>query len=242
MMADIQQMRPFLVRNFHADKAIVKVSENLVIAWDWCLAFGVAHVFFAQSREAILEAQASRSVRCMCNVGLNGLLIDYRQPWRTTRDLPQEERQAGLLANLYIIERLHGKLFSFYDQIDFDAIRSRAEAATGPELDDDELAVCCQDLATAEQEELSPPTESLAAKPTASIRPLRLQRLIRVLRDKCRCEIERGKGSEYTVYRSGGKKFVLAAHKADYSVALVIVKQLLKRVGISAVEWVAACK
>jgi hypothetical protein len=63
LMGDIQQMRPFLIKNFRAEKTIVDVSDDLLLGWDWCLAFGVAHVFLATTRAEMLTALASRKVK-----------------------------------------------------------------------------------------------------------------------------------------------------------------------------------
>lgn len=51
------------------------------------------------------------------------------------------------------------------------------------------------------------------------------------------CEVRSGKGSETTVYRFGGKKYRLGQNS---KVGTVLVKEVLKRLGISHQEWFAA--
>jgi hypothetical protein len=54
------------------------------------------------------------------------------------------------------------------------------------------------------------------------------------------CEVRQGKGSEVTVYRPGGRIFVLGRHARNDEVHSVLVKQLLHRVGIGQGEWLRA--
>jgi hypothetical protein len=72
------------------------------------------------------------------------------------------------------------------------------------------------------------------------IRPLRLKRFLKLLKDNFECIVERGKGSEITVYRRGGRKAVLNGHKLNPSVSTITVKKVLRRVGIGHGEWLAA--
>jgi hypothetical protein len=69
--------------------------------------------------------------------------------------------------------------------------------------------------------------------------PLRARRLINFLRG-LGCEVQQGKGSEVTVYREGGRKFVLGHHGQNPEVRWPVVKRLLGRVGIRPEEWWAA--
>ena len=241
LVDDIQQMRPFLVRNFRCEKTITKLSDHLYVTFDWAFGMAIGIVCNATTPDELWQLAAQRrSISPIVHVDHDGLLSDSRVPWRTTVDIGVAGNTTALHVNLYLLELLHGKLFSFYDQIDFEAIRRRVQQANKAELDDEELGVTCQDLVEAEI--IDEPVDPVGAKPRLRIAPLRLQRLLIVLQENLGCEVSQGKGSEITVYRPGGKIYVLGRHKADYAVPVPIVKALLSRVGIQAQEWIAVCQ
>ena len=64
--------------------------------------------------------------------------------------------------------------------------------------------------------------------------------MLNFLADRFGCEIRPGKGSEVTVYRAGGRIFTLGRHRRNDEVSSLIVKLLLKRLGISPQEWLKA--
>lgn len=235
-------MRPFLVRNFRAEKTILRLSDRLCVAFEWSIGMVIGSLFH---RATVSELQGLIARReCPTPVlymNRDGLLSDERNLWRTTVDLGAVGNTSGLLVNLYLLELFHEKLFGFYDQIDFEAIRQRLGQADKAELDEEELSVSCQDLA-AESPYEDVPEVAAATKLRLRVEPLRLQRLLKVLEEDLGCEVARGKGSEITVYRPGGRKFVLGGHAADYAVPVYVVKPLLSRLGIRPSEWIAACQ
>lgn len=242
LVDDIQQMRPFLVRNFRAEKTILKLSDQLCVAFDWTIGMMIGMILHGETVSELQGLIARRECASpLLYLNRDGLLADYRNPWRTSTDLGDVGITTGLHVNLYLLERFHEKLFSFYDQIDFEAIRRRLEQANEAELDEEELSVSCQDLAVEanyeDVQEVASPT-----KLRLRIEPLRLQRLLKVLEEDLGCEVARGKGSEITLYRPGGRKYVLGGHAADYAVPVYVVKPLLSRLGIQPSEWIAACQ
>ena len=144
----------------------------------------------------------------------------------------------ALVLNCYVLGLFHERLYSFYDRIDFERIRARARsgAADEPADDDEVLAISCQDLAHRDEAEAGegPPAPTPRRRP---IRSVRLQRLLALLSDRFGCEVRQGHGSEITVYRRGGKKWILGCHKRDAHVPSEVVANLLKRVGIGLDEW-----
>jgi HicA toxin of bacterial toxin-antitoxin, len=64
--------------------------------------------------------------------------------------------------------------------------------------------------------------------------------LLNFLADCFRCDVRQGKGSEVTVYRPGGRTFTLGHHGTNDEVSTVMVKRLLKRLGIDVEEWLQA--
>ena len=71
------------------------------------------------------------------------------------------------------------------------------------------------------------------------IHAVRLEQLLTLLATRFGCEVEQGKGSEITVYRKGGRKYVLSRHKRNYEVPSAVVDRLLNRLGIGLPDWLA---
>jgi hypothetical protein len=64
--------------------------------------------------------------------------------------------------------------------------------------------------------------------------------LLNFLADRFGCEVRQGKGSEVTVYRPGGRIFTLGHHRSNDEISSVVVKRLLKQLGIDPEEWLRA--
>jgi hypothetical protein len=82
------------------------------------------------------------------------------------------------------------------------------------------------------------PTETV--RPRVPRRPLRAARRLAVLEGKLGCEVRQGKGSEVTVARPGGKKFVLGHHGPNPEVPWPVLRRLLGRLAIPPAEWLRA--
>ena len=127
----------------------------------------------------------------------------------------------------------------FYDQIDFARIRQRAEArSSAGDVEDDVLALSCQDLA-ASDEMAAPEPESNRPSHLGRLRPLRPDTMLRFLERKFGCQVQRGKGSEITIFRPGGKKFRLGHPKQVQPEHL---KRILRRLGIPIGRWLSATR
>ena len=84
---DIQQMRPFLVRNFHAEKTVLELCDGLAVAFDWALGPGVAHIFNGTLEEVRRRLVTKKSKGLLLHINLDGLLSDDRMPWKTAADI-----------------------------------------------------------------------------------------------------------------------------------------------------------
>jgi hypothetical protein len=247
IVADIQEMRPFLVRGFKSEKTAIESINGMALAWEWSLRFGIALLFAGNTTEDILETVSSGQAKLTVTVGRDGILLDSSKPWSTTETFSAQERDRWLPENVLVMELFHKKLFDLWDRIDFEGIRRRAQATEGTEeLSDEAIALSCQDLAAADQQDDLPVLLAETASKRDSlpsgrrILPLRLQRLLNLLKTRLNCEVRQGKGSEVTVYRPGGRIFVLGRHARNDEVHSVLVKQLLHRVGIGQGEWLRA--
>ena len=233
LMDDLWRMRPFLARNFHPEKTLIQLGEALYIACDWAANVGVMTLYVGRTeREVLGNLPTGRSIATVV-VGRDGILADGYRPWITAGDPDHEEHVRRLATNAHVLELIHERLFSFYDQIDFGRIREQVkkEAVSG-DIDDEALALSLQDLGS---EDKTTEGDQARRSPVAGpIRPLRLDRLLNVLERKLGCEVQRGKGDETTVFRSGGKKYRLGQRKEVHAVLL---KRVLKRLEIPRTEW-----
>jgi len=240
MASDIQEMRPFLVKSFKPQKTIIPLGDGLVVAWRWTVRFGIANLVVGESEAEVLRYVESQHSAMDILVDHDGLLFESTKPWVTADESPPCEDMRPLALNCYIVGLFHERLYSFYDRIDFERIRARdcCEAATSPEEGQEALALSCQDLARKDgvEDEECPPPFAPRRRPIPSVR---LQRLLSLLVDRFGCEIRQGHGSEITVYRRGGKKWILGVHKRNAPVPSEVVGNLLKRVGIGLEEWLS---
>ncbi|MBI3468885.1 MAG: hypothetical protein HY000_38260 [Planctomycetes bacterium] len=247
---DIQEMRPLLVRNFNPMKTITAVAPSLFIAWDWSLRYGIGNLYVERSQEDIIEAVHSGKCAFSIKAIASGLLVDGHQPWISVLKCDSAQFPDALAFNVLLLESIHDKLWSFYDQIDRDRIRrTLAGGQKAPAIEDanrvdevseDELlALACRDLAACTEPDLpsEPTPATLVERSRPRIPLLRFSQLIGVLRE-LDCEVEYGKGSEVTVYRPGGRKCLIAHHKRNPEIPSFKVKQLLSRLRVPVEDFV----
>lgn len=237
---EIQEMRPFLLHNFNPEKTIIKVTEDLYISWRWAIGFGIGVVFVAQSREAMLVQLHKHASHTFLSLSDAGILQCGPLPWIDTFTLT-EKQDNSLSANLHIVELIHEKLFSLYDRVDRNAIlnrmRNRTEERNESTPTDEEFALICQILPES-AEDLSPDQNDAIKAPTRIMGGVRVQRLLSILEVQFGCEVRQGKGSEIVIYRQGGHHFRLGHHKRNPYVPAMVIKSLLKHVGINFDEWI----
>lgn len=243
---DIMEMRPFLQR-FRPERFLVPLCDNRCMAWQWTLAPGLGSLMLGSAKE-VTEALRRRKASCVAYVNRMGLLIDLHRPWVTVGSMSTTGEDWALALNAYLLELIRDRLFKLYERIDFSRIRGTVHnACSSPdleELDDQTLALSCQDLAAGDKESaadamLDESDSQVVARRKLRGRSLRAQRLLRLLSGKLGCEVAQGKGSEITLYRPGGRKFILGHHRTNATVPWQVVKGMLNRLGISHAEWFA---
>jgi hypothetical protein len=238
MAADMQEMRPFLVRNFRPSKVLYQLTGDLAVAWRWSIGYGIALVTVGTSLNEVIRNIGSSLTRLNIAVNHDGLLIDPRLSWLPVCEGTAIDGVPPLVLNCCLLELFHKRLFSFYDQIDFTKIaerqRARARRKAGPQT----IEVSCRILA--ETSTTSDDDEAPHETNHRWVRPLRSQSLLRMLERKLGCEVRQGKGSEITIFREGGRIFTLGHHKQNDYVRPDHVKRILARVGISVEEWLGA--
>jgi hypothetical protein len=247
--SSIQEMRPFLVRNFNSAKSSVELSDGFTLAWLWGTRSGIANIAGSDCRMALHRQLATREHPYLVGVNQDGLLSSPEQPWLCTRG-PAYDR--SLPINLYIVSRFHDKLYSFYERIDKDRIRRRAlgqrpgqavpaaidhaAAQSVPGTIDSQpateasLALACQDLA----EQL----DGASTRAGRRVCGLRYEYLEKMLAQSFDCQIRQGKGSEIYISRPNGGRATIGKHGKNPECSSGKVRMLLRRLGIPEQSWI----
>ena len=236
---DIQQMRPFLVRNFRPSRAVVRLPGQLVGSFAWAVNDRLGCLLCTGSEEELLQQDHRGETELPLAIDYRGLLTCSVNPWRNVGTHEEPLPFPAISVGRIVLEAVHETLFGFYDQIDVEAILRRWR--TGARRDGDEPA-------TAEDE-----TEAIAASIMSGVAgaaparekagrissSLRLSRLRSILEGRFGCTMRPGKGSELLFYREGGSLAYVGRHKANPEVPAVAVQRILKKLGISVREWLA---
>lgn len=233
MASDLQEMRPFLIKNFHPERMVIRLADQLYGAWEWCLLFGtIAHIHVADTERQVLEKMYSRT-GTVVSIGTNGLMFDWRMPWDNTLAGAKDRVGSRLASNRHVLEQFYQKLYESYEKVNFDRIRG-----TTPSVDHDDANVeervlaSVVDLAARADVELADHTH-----PVGRLPQIRLEPFLVLLERKFGCEVKSGKGSEVTLYRSGGRKVVVGRHKRNRELHSSFVTLIIRRLGIRPSEW-----
>jgi hypothetical protein len=239
---DIQQMRPFLVRNFRPEKTIVTLTPDCAAAWKYRIGLGMAGLVVGRTAVDVRRKLAAVRSLMGIRVGHDGLFLDRRMPWYTTADLAASGVDGALALNYLLLEHFRDRLYSFYDRIDFSRLRRRPAAEEQPAAEsraDDEQAVAAACRVLAEQS--GGAAEEGAEEPSfARIPVLRLPRLLRLFERRFGCEVGPGKGSEVNVFRPGGKVYTVACHKRNTEIYPRAVRRMLRTLNIPVGEFLDA--
>jgi hypothetical protein len=239
LVDDIEEMRPFLRHNFNADKVLLEVAPGLIISFYWAVGRGVGIIPVSPSPAEMLEHHNRKTSALSLTLTYGGLLANFATPWINTETVMAKDPNA-LRSNLFMVEAVHAKLYSFYEKVDVAAVLARLRErvkknGAADEPSEEEFAALCQTIS----EPVEGASSSELAFP-ASFRAVRVQRLLAVLEAKLDCEVRQGKGSEIVIFRSGGHHFRLGHHKRNSYVSTAVIKNLLRHVGIEFDQWLAA--
>ena len=244
MASDVQQMRPLLAVNFKPRKAALDFGPGLSAAWSWALGPGIAGPVVGDGPGDLERLLAEGRTRLLVAVDHGGLLCDARMPWVTAATVRLPGGPRPLALNYHLLERFHERLLSFYGRIDLRRARAEVLAAGGVGPEEGAvlaaLAASCRALADSDPEGEEGPAAEGGPR-LGRLRPLRSGRLLALLDREFGCQVERGKGSEVTLYRHGGRKFRLGHHRRSVEVHPLLLRRLLGRLGIAPADWLRAC-
>lgn len=231
--AQIQFVRPYLVRNFRPEKSVVRLADDCFVAWRWLVHFGVGLVVLTRSEREMVEALRTGGSDMAAEMAPDGLLLDPTMPWATAAD-PVPGVAAPLAVSLWILGQVRDQLQEMYAKINHSQVEADA-ARTRP------LAPDTADPSGVPAQAEPPGTAGPAEREVARItRPVRLRVFLRTLVRQFGCEVRTGKGSEVVVSRPGGRPFVLGRHKRNPEVPPETITRCLHRLGIPANGYLAA--
>jgi hypothetical protein len=161
-----------------------------------------------------------------------GAIMEDPAVFPVGRRLPNTERRHWPSMYSFLNERL----FQFYGQINFDAIRRRATQQNEiSEHEDECVSLSCQDLSNKDGDAVSSKkTTDPADVRHSRLRPLRLDELLDILVKQFDCEVRQGKGSEINVYHPNEKIYRFGHHREVHPILL---KRVLNRLEITPQDW-----
>ncbi|MEI6127600.1 MAG: hypothetical protein WCQ99_13730 [Pseudomonadota bacterium] len=240
MAFDIHEMRPFLIKNYRPEKSIISLGTRVYAAWDWCLYDHYGYLFTGDTYREVWESLRKTNINYPLRINYCGLLINSLFPWITTDTIQENGGYSPIDINVAIVTAIHEKLFSFYEQVDINAILNKLTRPGKSEpqpLSATFIAATCQLIA--DDYVSTEPLAVIASKPQ-QISKVRSQRFFNMLSNKLQCEVTQGKGSEVTIYRAGGKKIRIGHHKRNTHIHSTVMKSILSRLNITGEEWLSA--
>ena len=234
MASDINEMRPFLIKNYNMAKSGISLRGGLHVAWDWKYDHMLGSLILYDTPYAPPTSCIDMNKFLFINIDNEGVMTNPIMTWLKTTNLNVSSLPSPIDLNIALIELIHDKLFSFYEKIDIHKILNQQTDVDNSNLGllDENIAASCQMIAASDIDDQD--NNRVVAR---FIRQIRVQKFLNILENKLGCSVKNGKGSEITMYRKNGKKYRIGHHKKNPYVASIIVKNILQRLNISWAEW-----
>jgi hypothetical protein len=239
---DIAEMRPFLVRNFPAAKAIVTLPGGLVAGFRWDTLNRIGDLQCALTERELLEQYEKGFGELALAIGYDGLLrcsVNWFRDVSTVREpLPFPPLAVGRV----VLELVHARLYGFFDKIDLEAVcASWRGRATEPEVEPasavEETAVIAASIATRDRV-----LGTEGRRGGRVVTSLRLSELGTLLERDFGCSSRSSKGSELVFYREGGRHAFVSRHKSNPLVPAIAIQRMLRKLEIPVQEWLAVTR
>lgn len=232
LVEDMLEMKPLLIGGYRPERHAFQLAPGLWCAFLWSLGDVAGHLVLAESEAALLKQLMSGSILHGGAVRLDGRLASSAVPRLAIAD-----DQLGW--GVAVLEKVHDRLFTAWAKVDR-ALAARSSASDTFWADSERIAASIDSIVEAPQDADAPEPLEAEAGTRFAVRPVRMASLLNLLA-RLGCEVAQGKGSEVTVYRPGGRKFVLGHHTRNRHVSHWMIRRLLRRVGITVEEWTSAC-
>lgn len=216
MSADIREMRGLVIRGYRPEDHVVEVAGGVFAAWVWEVGHTTGVLAVGRSADGVAR-QVLRREQVAVEMDLSGTPRDPAMPWL---DLGPQV----LPWTVGILRPVHRRLLEVWET----APRPAAAAPVGDDTasEVEAVAAACERIARSEEK------ESRVLVPG-----VRRITLLNLLERHFGCEIKKGKGSEITVWRPGGRKYILPGHKGNTHFHSYMVTAMLKVVGIDPGEF-----
>lgn len=231
LAADLMEMKGLLARSYRPEDHVLKLGDGSLEAfatWTWDVGAIAGLVLLGPDAATVVREANEYSPTFGVGIGLEGVPQHVLMPWL---DLGPEVAQWAL----GVLRPLHAHLLDLWDK----APRPPPSGVAGGDAvaTDEAVAVACEVLARADHVE-----DDAAADPAPRSRvpAVRTVTLFALLERRFECEIKRSKGSEISIYRPGRHMYTLPGHQRNARYPSFLIRALLHRLGINAVEFCAA--
>lgn len=222
---DLKEFPARLARTFRPEQHILQLGEDAYAAWTWNDRHQAGVILLGATEEDARRQVTTQFMVVPIAIGLDGVPVDLTAPLRRV-DSPDVIRWT-----LGALRPIHEHLFRLWD-----AVGPRPWEVRGDDHDQDELEAIATAVEALEDDE-GDPDEATDSRPRVRVPAVRTNKLLSVLEGHFGCEVSRGKGSEITVFREGGRIYTLPGHKRNTHYPTWMIRALLKTVGIPAREF-----
>ena len=229
LVHDLVEMRGLLSRTFTPSDHVLELAPSVFVAWNWEIGHLAGTVEMSTSAENVARSVEAGTSGYAVSLDMDGLPREMTTPWL---DLGPDVA-AWVLG---VVRPIHAHLLALW----YAAERPTPTSPSGDDSGDGEaVAAACEAMALADPD-AEPPAAADDRAPRLRVPAVRAVTLLVMLDRVFGCEVKRGKGSEITVWRPGGKKFTLPGHERNTHFHSHTVRALLRAVGIGAAEFCAA--
>lgn len=232
---NINEMKPFLIKSAKHVKSIIRITDDLYFGWTWGVLWGIGAIMLENSHEKIIDVVKNLPMSgAVFAVEIDGTFSCSCRPWIDAELMKEYGIENALDINLYLLQSIHDKLFSFYCQIDLDTILWNWKNKTSHNHTDEEIisSSCQLKLTDADTD-----PETKLRNPV--VKKIRKKEFFNIL-IKLNCTVTKGKGSEIKIFRPGGKIYIVGNHKRNNYIPVAVIINILKRLEISLDDWMDA--
>jgi len=215
MAADIVETRARLVPGYDLETVACQQQGGWT-TFDWDLSHSLGLLFLGSTWDKLVVQELAGQLLYPLRVDLDGRIAGHIRWWEPCEDAAWE---------VALLEPIHARLVEAW----------LARVPPKPVEEEPATAVAAVAVVADACQHIAEPVEG------RRIPAVRMQSLLHMLERRFACEVESGKGSEVTVYRSGGRKFTLGHHTRNTHVPAHVIRALLKAVGITVMEWWRVC-
>lgn len=228
--SDLTEMKGLLAQHFRPREAVLRLADNVFASWTWNVGHATGTVLLGANADEVVEQLDSSNDRWSFGVALDGTPREVAMPWLEFG--PDVSRGA-----LGILRPVHEHMFRLWEAAERPEASRPVDAGS---VDEAAAVAAACDVIVLADDAAGDPTRADSPMPRLRVPAVRAITLLAKLERVLGCEVRRGKGSEITIWRVGGKKFTLPSHERNTHYHSHTVRALLRTVGISVAEFRAA--